>query len=124
MTVELATVRASIAGKLSALGVAETYRRRQKNFQFPAFVVGWPESLDFRPAMADARDFVIDVYVGVESVEDDSSDDLLSDLLESASVALAAEPGWDVRPATDFGEELMADSRTIIWCRLPVMVLA
>jgi hypothetical protein len=74
--------------------------------------------------MGDTRDYVIDVYVAVEVTDDDSCDDLLSELLDAAVVALLANEAWDVQPATDFGEELAADGRAIITCRLPVAVFA
>jgi hypothetical protein len=122
MTVTLATARTDIYQVLEDLGTANTYRRRQTDYEFPAFVVGWPESLDFRPAMAGARDFVINVDVAVEVSDDSSSDDRLSELLEGAVEALLVATNWDVRPATDFGEALDSAGRVIIWCRLPVAV--
>jgi hypothetical protein len=121
----LATVRTDLYDVLTAATVdAQVYRHRQTNYQYPAFVVGWPQSLDFRAAMGGQRDFVIDVLVAVEVVDGDSSDDLLSELLEGAVTAIETEPQWDIQPATDFSEELTADGRVIIWCRLPVVVYA
>jgi hypothetical protein len=120
----LATARADLYDVLDGIGLATTYKRRQTNLQFPASLVGWPQSMDVRPAMGDLRDYVIDVFAGVETVEDDSSDDQLSALLEAAVDAILALEAHDVQPATDFGEEVTADGRTIIWCRLPVAVFA
>ena len=124
MATSLATARTSIATALAGIATANHYRRRQTNYQYPCIVVGWPQSMDVRPTMGDTRDFTIDVIIGVEVVDDDSSDDLLSSLLETTVTALLTAAAWDVQPATDFGEELLGDNRTIIWCRLPVAVLA
>jgi hypothetical protein len=119
----LATVRTDLYDALAALDVAQTYRRRLTNYQYPAYVVGWPQEMDVRAAQGDVRDFVIDVYVAVEVTDDESCDDLLSDLLEAAVEALLANGQWDVQPATDFGEELVGE-RTVVSCRLPVAVFA
>jgi hypothetical protein len=120
----LADVRSTLYDTLDAVGTATTYKRRQTNLQFPAYLVGWPQSMDVRPDMGGARDYVIDVFAGVEVVDDDSSDDELSALLEAAVEAILELDAHDVQPATDFGEEVTADGRTIIWCRLPVAVFA
>jgi hypothetical protein len=122
VTTLLAEVRTDLFDALAALGMAQTYRRRTPNYEYPAYIVGWPQSMNVRPAMGDPRDFVIDVYVGVEVTDDESCDDLLSELLEAAVTALQATAHWDVQPATDFGEGVTADGRAIIGCRLPVAV--
>ena len=125
MATSLATARGNVSTALaSAVTSANHYKRRQTNPQFPCIVVGWPDELDVRPAFGDARDFTLSVWIGVEVGDDDSADDLLSSLLESAVTALQATSGWDVQPATDFGESLTEDGRVIVWCRLPVLVLA
>jgi hypothetical protein len=120
----LASVRTDLYTALYAIGTATTYRRRQTNYQYPALIVGWPQSMDVRAAMGGIRDFVIDVHVGVEVFDDDSSDDLLSDLLEDAVSALQDDSQWDIHPVTDFGEDLTADNRVILWCRIPVAVFS
>lgn len=120
----LATARTSIATALAGITTAQIYRRRQTNYQYPAIVVGWPQSLDVRPTQGDARDIALDVFVGCEVTDDDSTDDLLSSLLESVVAALLLTAAWDVQPATDFGEAPTDDNRVIIWCRLPVLMLA
>lgn len=125
MATTLATARGNLSTTLSAaITTANHYKRRQVNYQYPTVVVGWPQEYDVRPAMGDARDFTLDVFVGVEVTDDDSSDDLLSSLLESAVTALLTNDDWDVQPATDFGEQQTQDDRTVIWCRLPVSILA
>jgi hypothetical protein len=118
----LTTLRADLFDSLSTIGTANTYRRRRTNYEFPALIVGWPQTMDFRPEMGGARDFVIDVIIGIEVSDEDSSDDQLSDLIEEAVAVLQDVAQWDVQPATDFGEELTGDNRVIIWCRLPVAV--
>jgi len=124
MPVELATVRDDLVAALSGIEDVEVYRHKQVNYQFPAFVVGWPRSMDVRPTFSGQRDFTIDVTVGVEMIDPESSDARLSALLEQAVDALQADPTWDVQPITDFGEELLNDSRVVVWCRLPVAVFA
>jgi hypothetical protein len=121
----LAQTRTALATALDALSDdAQVYRRNQANYQYPAVLIGWPQSLDFRPTMGGPRDYVIDVYVAVEVGDDDSSDDLLSELMESAVAILLANDSWDVQPATDFAEQLLADNRVTLSCRLPVAVYA
>jgi hypothetical protein len=122
MATTLATVRAALFAELSEIESAQTYKTRQRHFQYPAIVVGWPQSMNVGPSMGEARDFVIDVGVAVEVTDDESSDELLSEILEDAVTALSATSTWQVQPATDFGEELVNDNRTVIWCRLPVAV--
>lgn len=121
----LATVRTSIFDALSNTGLdVNVYRRRRTDYQYPVFVVAWPQSIDMRAAMGGERSFVIDVLVGVEVRDEDSADEQLEDLLEAAVTALMDESSsWDVQPVTDFGEEITGDARTILWCRLPVEVL-
>jgi hypothetical protein len=120
----LSTVRSELFDALESVAEAQVYRRRLVDYQYPALIVGWPQEMDVRPSMGGARDFVIDVFVGVEVTDDESCDDQLSDLLELAVAALLVNDAWDVQPATDFGEAVTQDARTIIWCRLPVSVLA
>lgn len=120
MTTSLAAARTALFDALSTVDGVQVYRHRVQNFQYPAMVVGWPTSLDVRADMGFARDFVIDVDVAVEVIDPESSDELLSDLLEQAVEALQGDSAWDVRPVTNFGEQLLADDRTIVWCRLPV----
>lgn len=125
MATTLATARGNVYTTLaSALTNCNPYKRRQTNYQYPCFVVGWPQEFDARPAMGDQRDFVLDVFFAVEVTEDDSSDDLLSSILDSAVTAIQTDKSWDAQPATDFGEQQTQDDRTVIWCRLPVSVLA
>lgn len=124
MATTLATARAAAATALSAITTAQTYRRRQTNYQYPCFVVGWPTEYDARPTMGDTRDFTVNVWVACEVTDDDSTDDLLSSLLESAVTALQANGSWDVQPITDFDEQLTDDQRTIVSCRLPLNMLA
>jgi hypothetical protein len=120
----LATLRTNIATALSGVTTANIYRRRQTNLQYPCLMIGWPLEFDVRPVMATApRDATIPVTVGVEVLDDDSSDDLLSTIMESAITALDTSV-YDVMPATDFGEALTDDGRTILWATLPVKVLA
>lgn len=125
MATALSTVRTSIATTLaSAITTAQVYRRRQTNPHCPCLVIGWPDEFDFRPTLgAGERDITIPVWVGVEVADDDSSDDLLSSLMESAVTALQTS-AWDVQPATNFGEAVTDDGRTIIWAALPVAVFA
>jgi hypothetical protein len=121
----LATMRTTVATPLASVTTAQVYRRRQKNMQYPCLVVGWPIEWDVRPVLDDdPRDAIIPVHVGCESTDDDSSDDLLSATLDSAVTALLAVSSLDVMPATDFGEGVTDDGRTIIWATLPVKVLA
>ena len=126
MATSLATARGNLYTTLSAaVTSANHYKRRQTNYQYPAVVVGWPQEFDVRPTYgANERDFTIDVWVACEVTEDDSTDDLLSSLLETSVTALLTNSAWDVQPATDFGEQPTADDRTVIWCRLPVQILA
>lgn len=125
MTTALSTVRSDLHAALDALGVAQTYRRHLINYQYPAYIVGWPQEIDFRAAMGDyPRDFVISVFVGVEVTDDESCDALLEDLLEAAVEVLQANDQWDVQPATDFSEGATQDGRVIIGCRLPVAVFS
>ena len=124
MATTLATARGNVSTALaSAVTTANHYKRRQTNYQYPCVVVGWPAEYDANPAMGDVRDFTLDVFVGVEVADDDSSDDLLSSLLESVVTTLLANSGWVVEPVTDFGEQQTADDRTVVWCRLPVRVM-
>jgi hypothetical protein len=122
MTTTLAEVRSSVFVALSEIESAQTYRTRRTSYQYPALIVGWPQSMDFRPDMGTGRDVVLDIGVACEVTDDESSDDALSDLLEEAVAALQSPDNWDVQPATDFGEELLGDGRVVIWCRLPLAV--
>jgi DNA-directed RNA polymerase subunit K/omega len=122
MATTLATVRTALFDELSEIADAQTYRTRQRNYQYPAIVVGWPQTMNVGPSMGEARDFVIDIGIAVEVTDDESSDDTLSGILEEAVDALSSTSTWMVQPATDFGEELINDNRTVIWCRLPVAV--
>jgi hypothetical protein len=125
MATTLATARGNVYTTLAAaLTTCNPYKRRQTNYQYPCFVVGWPQEYDARPDMGTGRDFVLDVLIAVEVGEDDSADDLLSSLLDSAVTAIQTNNAWDVQPISDFGEQQTADDRTVIWCRLPVSVLA
>lgn len=125
MATTLATTRTAVLTALSGITTANKYRRRQKNYQFPCVVVGWPQEYDARPIHGDARDFTLDILVGVEvGVDDDSADDLLSTLLDATVAALlAGSVAWDVQPVTDFGETQTADDRIEIWCRIPLKVM-
>ncbi len=122
----LATIRTAIVTALAGVNTAQIYRRRQTNMQYPCLMVGWPLEFDVRAALdgGGSRDATIPVHVGVENTDDDSSDDLLSTLLESTVSALLAVSTYDVQPATDFGEGLTDDGRTIIWATIPVRVFA
>ena len=121
----LADVRTDLFDLLSTVSDdVNVYRRRQTNYQYPALMIGWPQSMDVRAAMGSVRTFVLDVIIGVESTDDDSSDDDLSDLLEETVNVILDGSEWDVEPATDFGEELTADNRVILSCRLPVAVFS
>lgn len=123
MATTLATTRTAVLTALASVTTIERYRRRQTNYQYPCAVVGWPQEFDVRPVMGDARDFTIDVHIACEVIDDDSSDDLLSSILESVVTALQGTPAWDVQPVTDFGESLLDDNRVVVWCRLPLAVL-
>lgn len=120
----LATARTSAYTALATITTAQTYRRRQRNYQYPCFVVGWPVELDARPAQGEARDFTLNIYGAAEVTDDDSSDDLLSGLLDSAITKLQETAAWDVQPVTDFDEAATDDERTIIWFRIPLAILA
>jgi hypothetical protein len=121
---ELADVRLAIFDALNATGAGvNVYRRRKLDPQMPAFVVGWPQSMDVRAAQgAGIRDYVIDVNIGVQVVDDEGADEELEELIEVAVAAVLLDPSWDVQPVTDFGEEILADGRVTMWCRLPVAV--
>lgn len=119
----LAATRTALAAVLVNVTEAHTYRRRQTNPQYPCLLVGWPDEFDVRPTFGEARDVTVPVWVGCEVGDDDSSDDLLSSLLESAVTQLTSNSAWDVQPASNFGEQLLDDGRVIIWCSLPVRVL-
>ena len=121
MPTALSTVRSDIQAALSPVD-AQVYRQRQVDYQFPAVVVGWPESMDLRAAMGGVRDFVINVNVGVVVGDDASSDEQLENLLEDCVEVLTAEKSWDVQPVTDFANELLSDGRAVLWCRIPVAV--
>jgi len=125
MATSLATARASVSTALTAaMTGCNHYRRRQTDYKYPAVVVGWPQEFNVRPTLgAGERDITLDVWVACELGDDDSTDDLLSSLLESAVTALLGTAAWDVQPVTDFGEQVTADERTVIWCRLPVAVM-
>ena len=121
----LASVRTAIADDLATIENVEVYRHRLNDYQYPAVVVGWPQSMDVRPYMAEGgREYVIDVFIAVAVTDPESSDDLLSELLESAVGVLLEGAAMDVRPVTDFGERVLNDSRVEISCRLPVVVYA
>jgi hypothetical protein len=125
MATSLATIRTDI--ETAVLEVeANVYRRRQTNLQYPCLMIGWPAEFDVRAALdgGTSRDATIPVTIGVEVTDDDSSDDLLSELLEQTVTELMADTTYDVQPATDFGEALTDDGRTILWATLPVRVLA
>ena len=125
MATSLATARTDALTALSGITTANKYRRRPTNPQFPCLFVGWPDEFDFNPTLgAGERDFTLSVWAGCEVTDDESSDDALSSLLESAVTALQVNPAWRVAPATDFGEQVTDDNRTIIWARLPLLVLA
>jgi hypothetical protein len=125
MSTELVEVRTALHDTLTALVDVEVYRHRRKDYKYPCVVIGWPSSIDVRADMGMARDFVINVELAVEVVDDESSDNRLSDLLEDAiTLLLDAQSTWDVQPVTDFGELLLADNRTVISCRLPVAVFS
>jgi len=127
MTTALATARGSVYTTLAAVftTTANGYKRRQENYQYPCFVVGWPQEFNVRPTLgAGERDITLDVWFACEVTDADSTDDLLSSMLETGVTALLANGAWDVQPVTDFGEQQTQDDRTVIWCRLPVAVMA
>jgi hypothetical protein len=125
MPTELVDVRIALYDALSTLTDVEVYRHRRRDYKYPCIVIGWPSSIDVRADMGMARDFVINVELAVEVVDDESSDDRLSELLEEAvAILLDTQSTWDVQPVTDFGELLLADNRTVISCRLPVAVFS
>ena len=124
MTVSLATARTALFDDLSTIEDVEPYRHRLENYQYPCAIVGWPQSMDVRPDFVQERDYVIDVYVAVAVTDPESSDELLSELIEAVVEVLLDGSNRDVRPATDFGERLLADNRVEISCRLPVAVFA
>lgn len=118
----LAEVRTDLYDALNAASDdATTYRRRQVNYQFPCFVVGWPQQMDVRAAQGGVRDFVIDVAIEVEVTDEEAADEALEALIEVAVTALDGAQ-WDVQPVTDFAETITGDGRLVIGCRLPVAV--
>lgn len=121
MTVEIATVRTDIADALNVIDDVEVYRYLQSDYHYPAIVVGMPRTIDVRADQGQARDVVIEVEVVCEVTDPESADITLFDLVEQVTVVLLAESAWDVQPATT-GSNLLADNRTVIWCRLPVAV--
>lgn len=124
MATALATQRTAILTALAGITTTQKYRRRMTNPQFPCHVVGWPDEYDVRPDQSGSTTATIPVWVGVEVGDDESADDQLSGLLDSTVTALLAVAAYDVQPATDFGETLTDDGRTVVWCRLPVVVFA
>lgn len=126
MATSLGTARGNVSTTLSsAMTNANHYKRRQTNYEYPCVVVGWPQEFNVNPTQGGAeRDFTLDVWVACEVTDDDSTDDLLSSLLDSAVTALQTNSAWAVQPVTDFGEQQSQDDRAVIWCRLPVLVLA
>lgn len=118
----LNAVRDQLVAALDGIPDVEVYRHIAVDYQYPAILVGHPESVDVRPAFGDQRDFVIVVNIAIEVVDPESSYDLLYELLDTVAEVLLSEPTWDVRPATNFGEELLADNRVVSRCRLPVAV--
>lgn len=123
----LADIRGELFTALETIDDVEVYKRRLANYQYPAIIVGWPQSLDVRPYLGPTpRQFVIDVTVAVEATDDVSADIRLEELLEAAVEALTPDdqPEWTVQTVTDFSEQLLADGRTVIACRLPVAVIA
>jgi hypothetical protein len=122
VTTALTGVRADLYDVLAALDVAQVYKRRAVNYEFPAFIVGWPQEIDFRAVMGTPRDSVVDVFVEVEVTDEDSADEQLEELLEAAVGTLLLVNNYDVEPATDFAEFATADGRTVMGCRLPVRV--
>lgn len=119
----LNTVRADLFTVLDTIPDVQVYRHIQVDYKYPAILIGHPETVDVRPAMGDQRDFVIAINLAVEIVDPESSYDLLYDLLDVvAETLLAGDPGWDVRPVVNFGEEMLADNRVVSRCRLPVAV--
>jgi hypothetical protein len=121
--VTLATARAAVATALAGITTANIYRRRHTSYEYPCLVVGWPEEFDVRPTHGEARDITLNVWVAVESIDDESADDLLSGFLESTVAALLTNPAWDVLPSTEFNEALLDDQRVEISCRVPVRLL-
>jgi hypothetical protein len=120
----LADARTGIYDALDATQAANTYRRRILNPQSPAFVVGWPQTMDVSAAMGSGiRDYVIDVHIGIEVLDEEGADEELEDLIEVAVTAILEVPQWGVQPVDEFGEAQTQDGRTFIWCRLPVTVL-
>lgn len=121
----LADTRQELAEALDATGAATVYRRRKLDPQSPAFVVGWPQSMVVSAAMGSGiREYVVDVNIGVQVDDDEGADAALEELIEVAVAAVLAGSSWSVQPVVDFGEEITADGRVFIWCRLPVSVLA
>lgn len=126
MATTLATARTNMLTALASITTAQKYRFRSTGIMFPCYVAGWPDEIDFNPDQGGAeRDFTIPLWVGAEVTDDESSDDLLSSLMESAVTALQSySSSWIVRPATSFGTETVGDDRTVIWAALPVVMYA
>jgi hypothetical protein len=122
VTTSLTAVRTDLYDNLAALEVAQVYKRRATNYEFPAFIVGWPAEVDFAAAMGEPRDFVVDVFVEVEVTDEDSADETLEELLDAAVASLSTIDTYHVRPVTDFQESQTLDGRVVIGCRLPVKV--
>lgn len=124
MTLQLAEARTALAEALAAVDGVTVYKFKPTNFTWPAAVVNWPDSMDVRPTMdgASTRDYVIPVDLGVAVKNPAGADEKLCELIEAVVAELQDNPQWDVRVVTDFGDELLADQRVVLWCRLPVAV--
>lgn len=121
MTTSLDTVRADLYAALSSVANnANVYKYPRVSYEYPAFVV-WPRTMDVRPAMGDPRDVTIDVRIGAELMDDDSTGELLDGLVDTVAPALLSHSDWDVQPV-EFGSELLADGRVVLWANIPVGV--
>jgi hypothetical protein len=109
----------------------EVFPTRTKAPNYPCAVVGWPENYTLGVDQGDALDMIIPVWVGLLWADDESSDDQLSEYLETVPDAILTDD--TLGGACDVAVVLSADNfevglddaqRTVMWFQLPVTVVA
>lgn len=116
----LAEARTAVHDALRDVAGVSLYRGKSISYTFPCVIVSLPESMKVSPTMGTARDYVIPVIVGIQVKNADADDERMDELVESV-VAVLDDPHWNVQ-TIEFSDELTADSKVVIWGRLPVQV--
>jgi hypothetical protein len=131
ITVDIALMRAAIKSNLSSITGLERYDFEPKSPRRPCAIVSWPEEFDPRGYLGGGVDLVIPVRFELAWLGDESSDQALMDLMESAVNAIESDPDLNSKAAsvacgrfTNIGVRQEPDGTTVMTFTIPVEVMA